>query len=137
MKSGSARGIHASVPSALSWKIADKKFTRFRTTAVVDESSRKSDIGPAVRFFVFTEQPEPERLVRIEGAPPGAVPATHWTAGDLADRLYLHLFARNPSTKEKKQAAAIVSEGGSSPTAAGVEDLLWALLMSPEFQFVH
>ena len=51
------------------WNIAGKGFTRFRAQAAIDERSRKSDIGPAVRFFVFTEKPNPDRLIRLEGEP--------------------------------------------------------------------
>ena len=42
--------------------IEGKGFTRFRARAMIDDKSRTSDISPAVRFFVFNEKPDPDRL---------------------------------------------------------------------------
>ena len=53
----------------------------------------------------------------------------------LADYLYLHLLARKPTQAEKRIALGML--GAQAPSRAGVEDLFWALLVSPEFQFVH
>jgi hypothetical protein len=48
--------------------------------------------------------------------------------------LYTHLLARTPTSAERRIATQML---GAKPSAAGVEDLLWALLMSPEFQYIH
>jgi hypothetical protein len=127
-------GLIAGVPRAQVFSIAGRGYTRFRAVAEIDAASKKSDIGPAVRFFVFSEKPAPDRLVRIEGAPPAAgPPKTNWKPAELVDYLYTHLFARNPAAGESKSAIAMLG----SMTPQTVEDLLWALLMSPEFQFIH
>jgi hypothetical protein len=123
------------IPSSLKWDIAGKGFTRFRAQAFVDERSRQSDINPAVRFFVFTEKPNPDQLMRLRGEAPYQPPQKKWTAAELVDRLYAHLLARNPTSAERKTAQMMV--GGTQPSTSGVEDLLWALLMSPEFQYIH
>jgi hypothetical protein len=125
----------AKLSAPMSWNIAGKGFTRFRASASIDERSKKSDIGPAVRFFVFTEKPNPDQLIRVEGKPIYQPPQKHWTSAELTERLYTHLLARTPTPGERTTAAQLL--GGPSPTAAGVEDLLWALLMSPEFQYIH
>jgi hypothetical protein len=127
--------LKAPLPSTLHFKLPDKAYSRFRAQVAIDDDCARSDISPAVRFFVFTEKPDPEHLVRVRGEPPAGPPRKVWTAGELAERLYLHLLARKPSARE--QAVAVRMLGGSRPTVAGVEDLLWALLMSPEFQFLH
>ena len=129
-----AAGFMAASPSVLHWQLGQQPFTRFKARAVIDESSRKSDISPAIRFFVFTEEPEADRMVHIEGAPPMSAPAASRSSSELADRLYLQLFSREPSAAER---AIAVRTLGAKPTAAGVEDLLWAMLMSPEFQFIR
>ena len=47
----------------------------------------------------------------------------------------------SPSARQKAHAEerSTVEQllGGPKPSASGVEDLLWALLMSPEFQYIH
>jgi hypothetical protein len=135
LKNATADAIVGEVPSMLGWNIAGKGFTRFRAQAAVDERSRQSDIGPAVRFFVFGTKPDRDQLIRIQGNPPlpPVQPITNSEA--LTDRLYAHLLSRRPTDKERQTAIAVL--GGSKPTAAGLEDLLWALLMSPEFQYIH
>jgi hypothetical protein len=133
MKLKDAATAKLSVP--MTWNIDGKGFTRFRASASIDDRSKKSDIGPAVRFFVFTEKPNPDQLIRVEGKPIYQPPQKHWTSAELTERLYKHLLARTPTPDERSTAAQLL--GGASPSAAGVEDLLWALLMSPEFQYIH
>lgn len=108
--------------------IAGKGFTRFRATAFIDEKSRLSDISPALRFFVFTEEPDRERLVRIAGSTPLPEPSSPPTA----ERLYRHLLSRAPTPRELAIANEILSAGQS-----GLEDLLWSILMSPECQYIQ
>jgi hypothetical protein len=123
------------IPSSIVKDIRGKGFTRFRAQATIDEKSRQSDISPAVRFFIFTEKPDPDHLIRVSGNPPVTPPSKRWSAAELTDRLYRHLFARTPTDAERRTAAEVL--GGDQPTASGVEDLLWAMLMSPEFQYIH
>jgi hypothetical protein len=135
LKEGSVPALLAGTPSTLRWNIAGKGFTRFRAEAAVDERSRKSDIGPAIRFFVFTEKPDHDQLIRVQGGTPAPLPPSKkWTADALTDRLYLHLMSRRATPAERRIAAEVM---GSKPAAAGLEDVLWALLMSPEFQYIH
>ena len=112
-----------------------KGFTRFRAECIIDEKSRQSDINPAVRFFVFTERPDPDHLIRVQGNPPVETPRKTWTSSELTDRLYTYLFARTPTTAERRTAQEIL--GGAKPTSSGLEDLLWAMMMSPEFQYIQ
>ena len=122
------------VPAVLKWDTAGKGYTRFRAQALVDEKTRASDIGPNVRFFIFGEKPNPDQLIRVQGMPPRERPKTAWTADELVTWSYQYLMARNPTAAERKIALEMV---GATPSAEGVEDLLWAMLMTPEFQYVH
>jgi hypothetical protein len=135
MKEASAQAIVDKLPSKLGWNIAGKGFTRFRAKASVDERSRRSDISPAIRFFVFTEKPDPDQLIRIEGGPPLPAPSIASKPEELTERLYMQLFARRPSPGESKIARSLL--GMSRVSSAGLEDLLWALVMSPEFQYIR
>ena len=133
-KEGTTPVIAAKLPSLLHFRVPAGT-TRFQARAVIDERSRHSDISPALRFFVFTEKPDPDRLIRVNGEAPSALPHTQWTSRALVERLYLHLLSRRPTGTEAKLAMEMAGVG--QPKQAGVEDLLWALLVSPEFQFIH
>ncbi len=52
----------------------------------------------------------------------------------LVDTVYMRALSRRPSTAEKTELTAIL---GTKPTPQSVEDLLWMVLLLPEFQFVR
>ena len=52
----------------------------------------------------------------------------------LVEDLFVSSFARAPSDKELESGLEII---GRPATARGVEDLLWMLVMHPEFQLIH
>ena len=56
------------------------------------------------------------------------------TAATLVTSLYRHALSRPPTPAELVAAEALV---GSPASSAGVQDLLWALAMLPEFQLIH
>ena len=56
------------------------------------------------------------------------------TSTALVEDLFVSSFARAPSDKELESALEII---GRPVTARGVEDLLWMLVMHPEFQLIH
>ncbi len=65
--------------------------------------------------------------------------AARWTAAGLpaetlVDRLYEQALCRRPSPAERQAALQMV---GSPVRREGVEDLLWALAMLPEFQLIY
>jgi hypothetical protein len=53
---------------------------------------------------------------------------------DLVESLYDRAFGRNPSEAELNLASNLL---GNRPQAEGIEDLLWAMTMSPEFQLIY
>ena len=61
--------------------------------------------------------------------------AKQWPSSDaLTQWLYQFALARVPTTAELALAREVL---GEKPTAVGVQDLLWAVLMLPEFQLVR
>ena len=56
------------------------------------------------------------------------------SADDLIDRLYRHALSRDPSPREREVARELLD---TPPTPEGLEDLLWALFMLPEFQLIR
>ena len=55
-------------------------------------------------------------------------------AGKVIERAYRMALGRRPSDSEQKTAAGIV---GTSATAEGIHDLLWMIVMLPEFQLIE
>ena len=53
---------------------------------------------------------------------------------ELVRRVYLAALSRPPSAREARVAARAL---GDTPTREGVQDLLWAVLMQPEFGLIH
>lgn len=133
-KDGRVQAVHSPLGKLLRFPLHGEA-ERFQANAVIDEDCRQSDISPAVRFFVFTEQPDLDRLVRVQGSPPTTAPPFHTDAAGLIRYLYQGLLAREPESAELALAREIL--GATAPAPEGAEDLLWALLMSPEFQFIH
>ena len=66
--------------------------------------------------------------------------AAHWlptAQKDLnltLDRLFQTGFSRSPTRSESQQLTELA---GTPPTAEGLQDVLWTLLMHPDFQLIH
>jgi hypothetical protein len=116
-----------------------KDFTKFQGSVGVDESSLRSDVSPRVRFFVFTEKPDPRRLVKVSGSEPVPFESRKFTVDELIGEVYRRLLSRNPSPREHAIAQEFLtgSEHGKKVSSDGLEDLLWALCLSPEFQLIQ
>jgi mono/diheme cytochrome c family protein len=56
------------------------------------------------------------------------------TAGPLVDRVYRRALGREPTRAERALSQDLV---GRPATREGVEDLLWAVIMLPEFQLIY
>ena len=100
----------------------------------ISEASKASDINTAVRFFAFGAEPDRLRLVKVTGvAPWGSVP--HLTTVDqTVDYLWRGVLGRKPSDAEVAAARKLFPNGKLA--REGAEDLLWSLLMHPEFQYI-
>ena len=127
------------LPSELVFPLDGNGLTRFRAVVGVDEESLGSDIHPSVRFFVFDREPVRDRLVREEGDPPVSRILDVASGNDLVTYLYRYCLARDPSVSERKLALSLLGNPGPAEKldTAGVEDLLWSLFLSPEFQTIR
>ncbi len=61
-------------------------------------------------------------------------PAANQSPAKIIDRLYLAALSRPPSDHERTAALEML---GAQPTAENLQDLLWAVLMLPEFQLIR
>lgn len=122
------------LPSTLTVDLQGKKFARFQAAATVTKQSMESDIGPAIRFFLFDREPDPRQMVRVEPDTPVERPRERFTPDTLTTRLYRHALQRDPCDEERRAAASIL---GATLEVDAVEDLLWMILQSPEFQYIQ
>ncbi len=128
------------VPSEAVLEIAEQGFTRLQGAVGVDESSLRSDVSPRVRFFAFTEKPDSRQLVRVGGPPPVMLQPENFTSDSLINRVYRQMLTRKATAEERRLALEFLRGGAGSRagiSSDGLEDLLWALCLSPEFQFVQ
>jgi hypothetical protein len=56
------------------------------------------------------------------------------TGAQLVDTVFLRALGRKPTASERSLALAAV---GAKPSVAGTEDLLWSVVMLPEFEVIH
>jgi hypothetical protein len=125
-------GVRVMTPSRLVYDISGKGFTRFRGVVSIETGCLRDDIQPKARFFVFQDEPNMERLVPVGAAAPAAAGA----AQPLVDRVFWQALGRAPSPGESRLAAASLGDP-RHPSAEGLADLLWSLLMSPDFQLIY
>ena len=131
-------GVRVSSPSLLVYDIAGKGFTRFRGSVGIENPDVGSTLQPQIRFFIFNQAPNLDRLVPPAVVGPLPSVPTLTTASAVIDRIFGYALGRRPSDGELAVAQAALNDpakpGRLSPSA--VADLLWAVLMKPEFQLI-
>lgn len=133
-----ADALIAPVPTRVVYDISGEGFTRFRAAVGVDQSSVQDDIGPRVRFFVFSQEPDPDQLVRVHPETPFPRAQIPKESEAVIAWLYRYALGRNAEASEIATARKFLAAGTEADAAVGgLQDLLWSLFMSPEFQFVR
>ncbi len=95
----------------------------------------RDDIKPAVRFFVFSAEPDRHQLVAVGGAPPVPAPPAESDPELLINNLFMQALCRKPRPEEFQVARQLLAPGGKT-SVKGLEDLLWSVLMHPELQYI-
>jgi hypothetical protein len=133
--------LHVANPSVLRVALRGQRFANLR--GMVDVANARTEIGatlnPSLRFFIFDREPDLARLRPPRDGTPLPAPARAADAPGLVDRVFWQALGRAPSAAERAIAAQAVSDPGRPGrlAPAGVADLLWAVLMKPEFQFIY
>jgi hypothetical protein len=130
-----ADALAVPVGGMLVYDIDGMGFTEVRGKGVVDDVSRPSDIGGAVRFFVFGAEPDRAQLVRVTGGRPVEPERAPAQVDAAVSRWYRYLLGREPVQGELAVARRYFPN--AKLEAAGMEDLLWSLLMHPEAQYLR
>ena len=113
--------------------IGGRGFTRLEGHAGVDETSIRTDIMPAVRFFIFDREPQRDRLIPVAAGSPVRSVAAPNDPERLVKWLFQFCLTRLPSPEETRIASTSIKQGG----AGAVADLLWSITMLPEFQLIQ
>jgi hypothetical protein len=133
----SMEGIVMPLDSSRVEEIAGKGFQRFRATVGVDNAGLTSEVQARARFFVFDEEPDMQKLVRVAGDPP--VPFIAWkrSADEITSQLFEYALLREPSAKERQVARGFLTGADGKLSSDGLEDLLWSTFLLAEFQYVQ
>jgi hypothetical protein len=131
--------LHVKAPSTLIYDLGSAKYTRLRATAGFENREFSADISPSVRFFVFNREPNFERLTPLGAEAPLPPFAPLKSSREVIDRVFWYALGRAPLPEERSQAEAalIDPKAPHTPCADGLADLLWAVLMKPEFQLIY
>jgi hypothetical protein len=123
-------GIRVKTPSVLAFDLARKNLQRLAGTFKLENKEITSEINPAIRLFVFTQEPNLERMTPVGMETPLASPPVLKSISEAVDRVFRYGLGRAPTTEERT-----IAEGARGADA--VADLLWAVLMKPEFQLIY
>jgi len=136
--SDTPEGLRVKTPSVQVFDIAAKGYTRFTGEVAIENKEVTSEINPQIRFFVFDQPPNMERLTPVAPETPLPAPPPLSNASEIVDRLFWYALSRAPSQAEKTVALEAVAPQATAHTDAdGLADLLWAILMKPEFQLIQ
>ena len=138
---GEAAGndLRVKLNSVVEYDIAGQGFTTLRGAPGHESGGLPKGENVQARFFVFDRRPDMDRLVPPNPETPLPSNPTVMTPADAVDRVYLYALGRMPGEAERRTAEAALRDPArpGKVSADGLADLLWALTMTPEFQFVR
>ena len=125
--------LRVKTPSRLVYDIAGKGFTRFRGAVGIENREITSDLNPRIRFFIFDREPNMDRSPRSRRRRACAA------RSDPEDRRRgrgSRLLVRAGPRAIRRRAPRRGSRAVRG-RPEGLADLLWAVLMKPEFQLIY
>ena len=133
-------GVRVKAPSRLVYDISGRGFRRFRGAVGLEHVATLTQ-GETVlgRFLIFDTEPDMDRLVPPTPGTPLPPGPRLTTVSRVVDRVFWYALGRAPSAEERAIAESSLRNaarpGRVSPE--GLADLLWAVLMKPEFQLIY
>jgi hypothetical protein len=130
-------GVRVKTPSTVVYDISGQGFTRLRGSVRLENKEITSDLNPQMRFYVFTQQPNMERLTPVSPETPMPCGAVLKTPSEAVDRVFRYALGRPPGVKERAVAEQAITDANGKISPEGLADLLWAVLVKPEFQLIY
>ena len=130
-------GVRVKTPSHLIYDISNQGFTHLRGAVRLENKVITSDLSPSIRFFIFKDKPDFERLTPIAFETPLPAGPVVRTPTQAVNRVFNYALGRPPSPAERSAAVAAVSDRSGKVSSEGLADLLWAVLVKPEFQLIY
>jgi hypothetical protein len=132
-------GVRVKTPSRLAYDISGRGFTRLRGVVGLENLSNLAQ-GETIlgRFLIFGTEPDMDRLVPPTPGTPLPPGPRLSTATQVIDRVYWYALGRAPSADERAIALDALADSNRPGriSAEGLADLLWAVMMKPEFQLI-
>jgi hypothetical protein len=133
-------GVRTKAPSRLIYDIAGRGFTRLRGTVGLENVAALAQGETLLgRFLIFDTEPDMDRLVPpAPGTPLPPDPAVT-AVPQVVDRVFRYALMRPPSAEERAIAESALRDPDrpGRVSVEGLADLLWAVLMKPEFQLIY
>ena len=134
-------GVRVRNPSVVVYDVSGRGFTRLRGSIGLENPANEigATLNPQLRFYVFDSAPNMERLIPPLPGAPLSQPQAVTSIAQTVDTLFWHALGRAPLPSERRLAQDALRDPsrGGRPSPEGLADLLWAILMKPEFQFVY
>ena len=134
-----AHGIRVRMPSRLEYDIAGRGFTRLRGAAGLEHQDALSQGETLLgRFLIFDREPDMDRLVPPAPGTPMPLPPRLAEQRQVVDWVFWYGLGRAASDEERVIAERALRDPARSGhvSAEGLADLLWSIVMKPEFQFI-
>ena len=132
-------GVRVKTPSRLVYDISGRGFTRIRGVVGLENLSNLAQ-GETIlgRFLIFGTEPDMDRLVPPTPGTPVPPGPRLTTATQVIDRVFWYALGRAPSADERAIALNALADSNRPGrlSAEGLADLLWAVMMKPEFQLI-
>jgi hypothetical protein len=123
------------------YDVAGKGFRRLRGRVAIENPASEigSTLNPQLRFYVFDAEPNMDRLMPPASTTPLPAPPALRTSDEAIAWVFRSALGRAPNANERRLAANALrrSPADERPSAEGLADLLWAVTMTPEFQFIR
>jgi hypothetical protein len=131
--------LRVKLNSVVVYDIAGKGFTRFQSAPGHENAPLVQGESVQARFFVFDGQPDMDRLVPPSSVTPLPAGPVLQTVSEAVDRVYWYALGRAPLAAERSVAEAALRDPQrpAKPSADGLADLLWSVMMTPEFQLIR